>query len=136
MLEVAAGTCICGRAVASFVSHVVCLDATKAMLEKGREECQSENLKNITLVKGFAEELPFLGNSFDIVLSRLAFHHIPAYKTAFKEMARFLSPNGKLVLIDMVPADENLRSEIDLIEKMRDPSHNLSLTKAGNAGAF
>lgn len=35
VLEVAAGTCVCGRTLAPHVAHVVCLDATEAMLEIG-----------------------------------------------------------------------------------------------------
>lgn len=55
VLEVAAGICACGRALAPLSGNVVCLD--------------------MTFVRGDAMELPFLDNSFDIVLSRLAFHH-------------------------------------------------------------
>ncbi|WP_294379470.1 methyltransferase domain-containing protein [uncultured Clostridium sp.] len=29
----------------------------------------------MTFVKGNAEEMPFLDNSFDVMISRLAFHH-------------------------------------------------------------
>ena len=32
-LEVAAGTCICGRALAPYVKDIICLDLTEAMLE-------------------------------------------------------------------------------------------------------
>lgn len=129
VLEVAAGTCICGRAFAPYVNHVVCLDATEAMLEEGQKECRKADLRSITLIKGYAEELPFLDNTFDIVLSRLAFHHMTDYGAAFREMARVVKPGGKLVLIDLVPGDEEKREQIDSIEKMRDPSHEHDLTK-------
>ena len=36
-LEVAAGTCICGRAVAPQVKDIICLDLTEAMLEQGKK---------------------------------------------------------------------------------------------------
>lgn len=130
ILEVAAGTCICGRAIAPYVHHVVCLDATEAMLKEGQQECRKENLQNITLIKGYAEELPFLNDTFDTVLSRLAFHHMTDYEAVFREMARVLKPDGKLVLIDMVPGDEGMRAQIDSIEKMRDSSHEHVLTKS------
>lgn len=123
ILEVAAGTCICGRAFAPHVGHVTCLDTTSAMLEVGKRECEKANICNITLVKGIAEELPFLDNSFDIVISRLAFHHFVNGKEIFKEMNRVLKPGGKLVLVDMVAGNESLREEVDRIEKLRDPSH-------------
>lgn len=128
VLEVAAGTCICGRAFAPYVEHVTCLDATTAMLEVGKKECEKANIRNITLVKGNAEELPFLDNSFDIVISRLAFHHFVNGEAIFAEMKRVLKPNGKLVLMDMVPGEEEYRQEIDRLEQLRDPSHVRDLT--------
>ena len=38
ILEVAAGTCACGRALAGHAKAVVCLDVTSAMLEVGKKE--------------------------------------------------------------------------------------------------
>lgn len=128
LLEVAAGTCICGRAFAPYVKQVTCLDATSAMLEVGKKEAEHTGISNITFVKGIAEELPFLDNSFDIVISRLAFHHFVNPEEIFKEMKRVLKPGGKLVLMDMAPQKEELRTQIDELEQMRDFSHVKELT--------
>ena len=129
ILEVASGTCLCGRSLAPYVKTVVSLDATPAMLEKGKAEAEKRSLDNMVFIKGLAEDLPFLDNSFDIVISRLAFHHFPDPETAFREMARVLKPSGKLVLIDMEAADEGLRPERDSLEKMRDISHERMLSR-------
>ena len=77
VLEVAAGTCICGRSLAPFVKNVTCLDMTMAMLAVGKAEAAKQRLLNMDFVQGNAEKLPFSDNSFDIVISRLAFHHFP-----------------------------------------------------------
>lgn len=134
ILEVAAGTCICGRAFAPHVGHVTCLDTTPAMLEVGKKECEKANIRNITLVTGNAEELPFLDDSFDIVISRLAFHHFVNGTEIFTEMKRVLKPDGKLVLVDMIAGNEDLRDEVDRIETLRDNSHvkNLSISEMQN----
>ena len=131
ILEVAAGTCVCGRSLAPHSKHVVCLDATPAMLEVGSSEAKKNGISNITFVKGYAENLPFLDRSFDIVISRLAFHHFADVKAAFSEMARVLKPRSKLIMIDMIAGDEALSDEVDRIEMLRDPSHirNLSLSE-------
>lgn len=128
ILEVAAGTCVCGRSLARHAGHVVCLDATPAMLEVGRSEAEKDDMSNITFVKGYAEELPFLDDCFDIVISRLAFHHFVDVNAAFSEMVRVLKPGGKLVMIDMVAMDKSLREKVDYIEGLRDPSHVRNLT--------
>ncbi|HIT90971.1 MAG TPA: methyltransferase domain-containing protein [Candidatus Merdenecus merdavium] len=129
VLEVAAGTCICGRSLAPFVQSVICLDMTPAMLEVGKDKAEKQGLRNINFVQGDAEKLPFLDNSFDLVISRLAFHHFPHPKRCFSEMARVLKAGGKLVIIDMEAAKEELRNTEDEIEVLRDPSHIRNLSK-------
>ena len=129
VLEVAAGTCICGRAIAPYAQNVTCLDMTPAMLTLGKAAAEKEHLSNMSFVLGDAAELPFLDNSFDIVFSRLTFHHFPDVLRPFSEMVRVLKHGGKLVVIDMEATEENLRETEDKIEKMRDPSHVRNLSK-------
>lgn len=129
VLEVAAGTCICGRSLAPFVKNVTCLDMTTAMLGVGKAEADKQGLCNINFVQGDAENLPFSDNSFDIVISRLAFHHFSNPKRCFSEMARVLKKGGKLVVIDMEATEEPLRNTEDEIETLRDPSHMRNLSK-------
>ena len=136
VLEVAAGTCACGRSFAPLVQSVVCLDATPSMLQIGKQEAEKSHLNNMTFVKGYAEELPFLDNSFDIVFSRLAFHHFTNTDNVFSEMVRVLKPGGKLVMIDMEAADEPLRKTEDEIETQRDPSHVKNLSKTEMLSLF
>lgn len=50
VLEVAAGTCACGRAIAPYAGSVTCLDMTPAMLSVGRTEAEKERLCNIEFV--------------------------------------------------------------------------------------
>ena len=130
VLEVAAGTCACGRALAARAGHVTCLDMTPAMLEVGKEEAEQARLGNMTFVLGDAAALPFLDSSFSLVLSRLAFHHFPQWEPPFAEMVRMLRPGGQLVMIDMEDAPEPLRDTRDELERLRDPSHVRSLSRA------
>lgn len=130
VLEVAAGTCICGRSFAPHVQQVTGLDLTPAMLAVGKEQAKKQELGNMTFVIGDAGELPFLDNSFDLVISRLAFHHFPEVNHPFSEMARVLKRGGKLIMIDMEAAEGNLRATQDEIEILRDPSHVRNLSKA------
>ena len=123
VLEAAAGTCICGRAVAPFVKSVTCLDATPAMLAVGKEEAAKSGIANIQFVNGYAEKMPFDDQYFDTVLTRLSFHHFTEMETPFSEMSRVLKSGGQLVIIDLEAAEESLRDIADTIETMRDPSH-------------
>lgn len=136
LLEVAAGTCVCGRSFAPFVQTVVCLDATLPMLQIGKQEADNHHLNNMVFIKGYAQELPFLDNSFDIVFSRLAFHHFTNVNLVFSEMVRVLKPGGKLVMIDMEAAEEELRAIEDEIETLRDISHVRNMNKVEMTDLF
>ena len=92
------------------------------MLAFGKSKAEKQGLCNISFVQGDAEQLSFLDNSFDIVISRLAFHHFSKPKRCFSEMARVLKPGGKFAVINMEAAQEYLRDTEDKLETLRDPS--------------
>lgn len=123
VLEVAAGTCAFGRLIAPYVKRIVELDATDAMLEVGKKEAEKAGISNAVYINGLAEELPFSDESFDVVVSRLAFHHFENVDIPFREMCRVLKCGGKLVIIDMEAREESLRNIADSFETLRDPSH-------------
>ncbi len=129
VLEVAAGTCIFGRSVAEFVRHITEFDITKAMLEVGKIEAEKQNIHNVSFVTGMAEELPFLEQSFDIVMSRLAFHHFDNHELAFSQMAKVVKQSGKIVVIDIQAREDELRDEFDRYELLRDSSHTSCISK-------
>lgn len=60
------------------------------------------------LQQGSVESLPFPDGMFDTVLCTMAFSGYPRAQTALSEMVRVLTPNGRVVLIDVnYPADGN-----------------------------
>ena len=63
-----------------------------------------------------------MDNSFDIVLSRFAFHHFPIQSN----VCRVLKPNGN----DLEAAEESLRNTEDKIDRLRVPSHMRNLSRA------
>ena len=123
VLEAAAGTCVCGRTIAPHVAKVTCLDMTPAMMDVGRKAAKEKGLTNISFVPGFVEKMPFPDNTFDVVITRLSFHHFSEMEKPFSEMYRVLKKGGKLVIIDMEAASEELRDIEDRIEILRDFSH-------------
>ena len=108
---------------------------SKIFFEKKAVSTPLNSVKTM-IVNCCAEELPFLDNSFDIVFSRLAFHHFTDVTAVFSEMVRVLKPGGKLVMIDMEAADEVLRKTEDEIETQRDPSHVKNLSKTEMLSLF
>jgi ubiquinone/menaquinone biosynthesis C-methylase UbiE len=124
VLDVAAGTGHAARRLAADVRAVVAVDATEAMLHRGRDAAQSEGRTNIVFLRADAADLPFPDASFDIAVCRFAVHHFEQPERPLAEMRRCLRPGGRLAVADLVadpvPATAAVQNEL---ERLRDPSH-------------
>jgi SAM-dependent methyltransferase len=118
VLDVAAGTGHVARRLAPNVRTVVALDATRAMLEQGRAEAPP----NVLFVVGDAAALPFLDDSFDVIVTRFAVHHFEDPRVQLDEMRRVLKPNGRLAVADLIAHPEAPDTQ-NRLERLRDPSH-------------
>jgi ubiquinone/menaquinone biosynthesis C-methylase UbiE len=124
ILDVACGPGIVSAGIAAKARAVVAFDLTPEMLRQARDRCAKAGLTNVTFEQGSATALPFADNSFDCVVTRLSIHHFDAPPLVLAEMFRVLKPAGKLVLADVVSADDARCSELqNAIEVLRDPSH-------------
>lgn len=129
-LDVATGTGEFARALAPHVSSVVGLDATDAMLEKGKSFVQQHGIANITFQKGVVEELPFKSGTFDIVASRYAFHHFADPKPVLAEMTRVCKTGGHLIVVDIVVPETSTATVYNYYEWLCDRSHTRCLELA------
>lgn len=128
VLDVACGPGLLARAMAPRVAEVVGVDLTPAMLEKGRTLLREAGHDNVVLQEADAQALPFADGTFDVVVSRLALHHLADPGGAVVEMARVLRPGGRLGVFDQVtsedPGEETYHNRV---ERLRDRSHARAL---------
>jgi SAM-dependent methyltransferase len=130
VLDVAAGTGHLSRAVAPFVREVVAVDMTREMLAEADREIRSSGLGNIILDEANASNLPYQNDSFDLVISRFAIHHFEKPEQQLDEMARVCKPHHFVGIIDLLSPDERDLSEpYNRLERLRDRSHTIALTK-------
>jgi ubiquinone/menaquinone biosynthesis C-methylase UbiE len=130
VLDVAAGTGHLSRAIAPYVKEVTAIDITSEMLAQAREETARRNLNNISFEEGNAEQLPYEADHFDLVVSRLAIHHFEKPILQLQEMVRVCKPNHKIAIIDLLaPENEKMAETYNDLERMRDPSHTVALSK-------
>lgn len=56
----------------------------------------------VSVAHGFAQDLPFPDDRFDVVVSTLVFHHLPddIKRQALDEARRVLRPDGRFLLVD------------------------------------
>ena len=110
-LDVAAGTGVLSRIVAPFAEQVVALDATPEMIRKGRQMTEREGIANIRFEEGLAEAVPYPDGSFDLVVSRLGFHHFQNANEAMDEIVRVCkaSRGNRCRRYDIGPRSEDRR---------------------------
>jgi ubiquinone/menaquinone biosynthesis C-methylase UbiE len=74
-------------------------DLSTGMLKEGLNE--KDKLSNACFLAAGAQSLPFMENSFDILLCTIAFHHFPAPSDALEEFRRVLRPGGRVLIADV-----------------------------------
>ena len=94
------------------------IDASESMLARAREAFPTADLRLGRL------EDPLPDGPFDLVVSALAVHHLPAdaKRDLFRRVARVLQPGGRFVLGDVVVPDrpEDAQIEIDWVVDLPD----------------
>jgi ubiquinone/menaquinone biosynthesis C-methylase UbiE/DNA-binding transcriptional ArsR family regulator len=109
--DLGCGTGQVSAALARFVARVIAVDASAAMLQAARKRLQG--FDNIDLRRGDLEALPIDDGRLDAATLMLVLHHVPEPQKALKEAARVLKPEGKIVIVDMLPHDrESYRQQM------------------------
>ena len=77
--------------------HYTGIDLTPKMIEVAK----AKKMKNVELIVGDCEHLPFADDSFDAVICCESFHHYPNPQDFFDSVYRVLRPGGRFILRDM-----------------------------------
>jgi SAM-dependent methyltransferase len=137
VLDVACGPGLVVAAFANVCRQATGIDLTPAMIEKAREHAAALGLANVDWRVGNVLPLPFPDRSFDIVVSRYAFHHFLDPLAVLREMARVATRPGRIVVADMAASDDPRRAAaLNRMERLRDPSHARALSLAELRGLF
>jgi SAM-dependent methyltransferase len=106
VLDVACGTGNFSRSFATVVGDaglVVGIDVSESMLTKAVTDTREAGL-DVAYVRGDAQELPFLSQSFDAVCCFAALHLFAEPQSALDRMTAVLTPGGRLALFTSVRA--------------------------------
>jgi len=124
VLDIATGPGYIAEVFAKNSREVLGMDLTEAMLAIARARTEERGVKNISFRVGDAQNLPFDEDQFDVVVCRLALHHVQQPATVISGMARVCRHNG-IVLVEDIYASEHPARAVyqDRWEILRDPSH-------------
>lgn len=122
-LDVATGTGHTLRTVAPRVRRAIGLDLTPAMLAAARRAVADAGVA-ADLVEAEVTAMPLRDASMDIATCRIAAHHFPDARAAFREVARVLRPGARFLFVDnYAPDDPRHDVFVNELERLRDASH-------------
>jgi ubiquinone/menaquinone biosynthesis C-methylase UbiE len=110
VLDVAGGTGEPSLTIAETIGasgSVTFTDATAGMVAATAREARRRAFANIDFCQCLADALPFPGNSFDVVVSRLGVMLFSDPYAATREMLRAVKPNGRVTLAVWAAAAAN-----------------------------
>jgi SAM-dependent methyltransferase len=124
VLDVACGPGYIAEAFARAAREAIGVDLTAAMLAIAEERTKERGTSNVSFRIADVQKLPFEGEEFDVVVSRLALHHMQNPGQVVREMARVCKPGGTVLVEDIYGSEHPERAAYqDRWEKLRDPSH-------------
>lgn len=96
-----AGLTLAAKRRSGPTGYVCGLDASPEMITEAKKQARKAELE-IDLRVGLAQNLPWEDGTFDAVMSRLAFHHLPGdtKRQALAEIYRVLKPDGTCLVVD------------------------------------
>lgn len=124
LLDVACGSGNFAVFCAQRISRVHGIDISPGMIEIARNLAKESDLDNLSFSCHDVANLSFEANSYTVVTSRGAFHHMANFEIVFKEMARCCEDNGLICLDDITDyGNPHVSAFFDEFDRAIDPSH-------------
>ena len=124
VLDIATGPGYIAEAFARAAREAIGVDLTAAMLAIGEERTKQRGISNVSFRIADVQKLPFESEQFDIVVCRLALHHMQNPAQVVREMTRVCRLGSTVLVEDIFSSEHPERAEYqDRWEKLRDPSH-------------
>lgn len=126
ILEVGCGVGRWSIRLARKGTNVIGIDLSREMLKHAKKQISKEKVTNVDLVVASAQNLPFVLEKFDNILSVTVLQHIvnsSEFKLSVSEIIRTVKSGGKIILLEYT---NNRFNEYDL----QFPTHSYDYEKA------
>lgn len=119
ILDVACGTGVLSCMAAKSVAHVDALDFSEDMLKDFHNRIGKREIKNIELIHGDGQALPFADNTYHHSFSLFGLMFFPDRVKGFSEMYRTLKKGGTAIVSSWAPTEKSslMKLTAELIAK-------------------
>jgi SAM-dependent methyltransferase len=87
-----------GCGIGIYLQHLAPTTGMMAGMEYDFERAKEAHTRAANLINGASEQLPFLSNTFDVILSHEVLEHVRDDRCSIEEMLRTLKPGGVIIL--------------------------------------
>ena len=123
-LDLGTGAGHAAFALARCAGHIIGLDITPQMVAAACRNARERGIEHFQASVGNAERLPFPDETFSLVVCRYTGHHFHNPARVVQEIARVLTADGRLLVVDNTSPDDPATDRwINIVEQLRDPSH-------------
>ncbi len=99
------------------------IDIADTIMEKNNEIVNEKNIPNLIFQPFDGLKYPFADESFDLIVSRYAFHHFPNITEAIHQMNKLLVKGGKVLISDPIKDENDERGIIDEYMSVKKDGH-------------
>lgn len=104
-------------------ARIIGLDIVMETLKRNTQKAKENNLSNVRFEAYEGKGFPLSDHSVDTIITRYALHHFPNLLESLKEMYRILKPNGKLIISDPTPNENDTNHFVDRFMQMKPDGH-------------
>lgn len=99
------------------------IDIAQGIMEENRRRAVESGRHNLIFQAFDGIQYPFERESFDLIVSRYAFHHFPDPAAAVEQMYQLLSPGGRVLISDPLRSEEDKQGTIDAFMRIKRDGH-------------
>ncbi|MDE6014487.1 MAG: methyltransferase domain-containing protein [Acetatifactor sp.] len=107
-----------------FPTASVCgIDIADVIVEKNNATVKEKGIRNLSFEVFDGLKYPFPDESFDLIVTRYAFHHFPDIVDAVRQMSRILVKGGKVLISDPMRNEKDDNGVIDSFMRVKKDGH-------------
>lgn len=99
------------------------IDIAANIIEKNRNRAACEVINNLEFLSFDGVNYPFECDTFDLMVTRHAFHHFPQVQNAVKELAKRLKKGGNILIADPMKRENDTSGIIDRFMDVKGDGH-------------